>query len=139
MKILILGHTGKMGRALMEVLKDYELMGFNSEDFDANDLVFRFGSFDVIINCVAFMSIDACEQDMNQALRVNTLFPTIVAHSLHPNQTLVHFSTDAVFPDGGPFGENSEPFPLLNFKVNPVLCPGNSSLGYRALPGPCWQ
>lgn len=108
MRILILGHTGKMGRALMKVLKPHDIVGMNTEDFDANDLnVNLFLPFDVVINCVAFMSIDRCEVMQNKALRINTLFPSLLAQKCKDHNIIfVHFSTDAVFPDGGPWSEN---------------------------------
>jgi len=35
-KILLLGHTGKMGAAIREIFqKDYDIIGKNSLDFDA--------------------------------------------------------------------------------------------------------
>jgi len=114
MKILILGHTGKMGRALWEVFRNHDISGMNSSDFDANELQTDFifpmilsESIDVIINCVAFMSIDRCEVMQNKALRINTIFPSLLAQkTADAGIVFVHFSTDAVFPDGGPFSEN---------------------------------
>ena len=110
MKILLLGHTGKMGRALMEVLGHHDVTGTNSKDFNAARLItgdFRFKTtFDIIINCVAFMSIDRCEVLQNKALKINSLFPCLAAKSCEHDQVFIHFSSDAVFPDGGPWSED---------------------------------
>ena len=89
-----------MGTALMEVLgADHNVVGGNSDDFDANILPqlrladHRFTTDtlepDVVINCVAFMSIDRCEVLRNKALRINTLFPTLAASKFRGK--FVHF------------------------------------------------
>lgn len=103
-RILLLGHTGKMGLALTQTLAaDNDLVGLNSRDFDAADF-HRVSALiadlapEMVINTVAFQGIDRCEQEPELAFRVNTLFPGHLAHLCAERQaTLVHFSTDAVF------------------------------------------
>ena len=105
-KVLLLGSTGKMGTALMRVFKDgYSIIGKNSRDFDASDLV-QVGNLieehrpDIVLNTVAFLGIDPCEQDPIGAFKINTLYPKCLAElSGERDFLLVHFSTDAVFSD----------------------------------------
>lgn len=105
-KILLLGHTGKMGTALKEVFEDgYTIIGKNSADFDAldfdqvKDLIDK-TSPDIVMNTVAMLGIDSCEKDPEKAHRLNALYPKFLAElSNNNNFLLVHFSTDAVFND----------------------------------------
>jgi len=126
-KILLLGHTGKMGVALTKVLSgDYEVVGKNSHDFDAS----QFDSVeklieelnpDIVINTVAFLGIDPCEQEPEKAFLLNTLYPKILAElSVKRNFLLVHFSTDAVFGNnekGAFYTEEDSPCPLNLYGV----------------------
>lgn len=118
-KVLLLGHTGKMGIALEEVLStgyykvkgnnlvlfagDYEVVGKNSKDFDAADFnevraMIKEVKPDIVVNTVAFLGIDSCENDPVNALRLNTIYPKLLAELSNENNfLLMHFSTDAVF------------------------------------------
>lgn len=103
-KILLLGHTGKMGTALFDVLKnDYEVIGKNSKNFDAYDFsqvkeVIEEVSPDIVINTVAFLGIDPSEKEPEKAFKLNTLYPKLLAElSKEKGFFLIHFSTDAVF------------------------------------------
>lgn len=103
-KILLLGHTGKMGCALYKVLQeDYEVIGKNSQDFDAADpeqvkIMIKEVRPDIVINTVAFHGIDPCETQPEKALAVNTLHTKLLAElSNEMHFLLVHFSTDAIF------------------------------------------
>ena len=105
-KVLLLGHTGKMGIALNEALKeDYEVIGKNSNDFNASNFDEVKGMVkeinpDILINTVAFLGIDPCENDPVKALTLNTLYPKLLAElSRDMGFLLIHFSTDAVFND----------------------------------------
>jgi len=105
-KILLLGHTGKMGIALNDTLKyDYEVIGKNSSDFNAIKFdevknIVKEIKPDILINTVASMGIDTCEKDPVKALTLNTLYPKLLAElSRDMGFLLIHFSTDAVFND----------------------------------------
>jgi dTDP-4-dehydrorhamnose reductase len=107
-KVLLLGHTGKMGVALRAALAGgYAVVGRSSGDFDASDLaqvrqLVEVERPDVVINAVAFLGIDACEREPEQAFRLNSLHPKLLAElSRQYDFLLVHFSTDAVFGDSG--------------------------------------
>ena len=125
-KILLLGHTGKMGQALLKTLSpDYLIIGKNSSDFSATDFkqittLVNEHCPEIIINTVAFMGIDACEMEPEKAMRINTLFPGHLAQlSSRLGSTLVHFSTDAVFNDEKQdyCTENDTPAPLQLYGV----------------------
>ncbi|MDP2168194.1 MAG: NAD(P)-dependent oxidoreductase [Thermodesulfovibrionales bacterium] len=120
-KILLLGHTGKMGTAIKEVFADgYTVTGLSSKDFDAmnfedvQDTISRH-SPDILINTAAFLGIDPCEKEPERAFRMNALYPKALSElSNKMGFLLVHFSTDAVFNDSkGDFcTEGDTPCPL---------------------------
>ena len=120
-KILLLGHTGKMGLALYKVLqKEYDVICKNSLDFDATNFVQVEEMVvevqpDIVINTVAFHGIDSCEKEPERALTINTLFVKLLSElSNKMNFLLVHFSTDAVFNNQKNFTyvESNTPKPI---------------------------
>jgi|TARA_Y100000294_G_scaffold49082_1_gene46155 dTDP-4-dehydrorhamnose reductase len=120
-KLLLLGHTGKMGLALNEVLKDnYEVIGKNSKDFDATDFnevksLIKEIKPDILINTIAFLGVDPCGNDPIKALTLNTLYPKLMAElSRDMDFLLVHFSTEVVFNDdkNDLYVESDAPKPL---------------------------
>jgi len=69
---------------------------------------------DVIINCAALASLEACENDPQSAQLLNTVLPERLAAISKAHSTkLVHISTDAIF-DGakGNYVEEDQPNPL---------------------------
>ena len=103
-RILILGHTGKLGHALIKVLsKHHRVTGLNSTNFDARQLdllkqTIASHAPDIVINSVAKVGIDPCELDPQDAFKLNTLLPKELARlSNECNYRLIHFSTDSVF------------------------------------------
>jgi len=104
--LLLLGHTGKMGTAIQNALgSDYSMICKNSRDFDATDFqkvrrIVEECAPDVLVNCVALLGIDPCEQEPARAFHLNALYPRVLAElSATRGFVLVHFSTDAVFND----------------------------------------
>lgn len=125
-KILLLGHTGKMGLALQKILAPaYQLIGLNSRNFDAADFdqvaeLIGEHAPELIINALAFQGIDQCEASPEKAFRLNTLFPGHLARLADESgKTLIHFSTDSVFSDyyDGPITEADAPSPLNVYGV----------------------
>ena len=125
-KVLLLGSTGKMGLALSKSLKsDYELIGKNSQNFNA----FEFDKVkflindtkpDIIINTIAYQGIDQCEANPNDAFKLNTIFPRILADEANKNDSLlVHFSSDSVFNDEKKqlYVESNTPKPLSIYGI----------------------
>ena len=125
-KVLLLGSTGKMGIALHDVFKStFTVFGKNSEDFDAaspktvNPLIDDTCP-DIVLNTAAFLGIDPCELEPEKALHMNTMFPKHLAElSEKKGFVLVHFSTDAVFPniEESAFTEDDSPYPLNLYGV----------------------
>lgn len=120
-KILLLGHSGKMGGALRQVFEnDYHVIGKNSNDFEASNFeqirkLIEDNNPDIVINTVALLGIDLCEKEPEKALRLNALFPKFLAElSNEFNFLLIHFSTDAVFNDAkaDAYCEKDSPCPL---------------------------
>lgn len=124
MKALILGHTGKMGTALMQVLKnEFEVRGETNihftNTFHFNEDLVNFYRPDYVFNCIAHIGIDQCEKNAEYAFKVNALYPRWLASLSNAyNFTLVHFSTDAVFSNSAyPIDETQCSKPLSVYGV----------------------
>ena len=62
---------------------------------------------DVVINCAGNPFPDACEQDPERAWALNRDIPRHLAEGLGPEATLVHISSDQLYPDTpGPHRED---------------------------------
>ena len=103
-KLLLLGATGKLGVALSSVLDDdFQIISKSSKDFDAADFdavtsMVKEEEPELVVNAVAMMGIDNCEQNPEKAFRINALYPQLLAKlSAEIGATLIHFSTSAVF------------------------------------------
>lgn len=122
-KVWIIGANGQLGKALNSVLDrcEMEILNTDIEDVDITiaEKVMKFAERnrpDVIINCGAITSVELCEQDMEQAYKVNAIGArnvSLAAKRVHAK--LIHLSTDDVF-DGTstkPYGEFDQPVPSL--------------------------
>lgn len=104
-RVLILGHTGKLGRALAEAFaSDFEVVGrsgstgLNAEDTGQVRQVLESTRPTLVLNALALNGLDACERDPEKAFQINALHPRHLATcSRTLGFRLVHFSTDAVF------------------------------------------
>ncbi len=113
--ILILGSTGMLGHMLYRVLskeKDWNVTGTNSREFDVekyedstsflSEKQKNLSSYDYIINCIGIL---APVENNEQAIRVNALFPQILARLVQGK--IIHISTDGVFSGRrGPYKES---------------------------------
>ena len=103
--VLILGVTGLLGTALEENCKSKNLnyLGLSHRDFEITDKEELMRILDsehpnVIINTVAMVGIDSCENSPVQAYKVNTLAPYWLAkYADRRNITLVQISSVEVF------------------------------------------
>lgn len=120
-KILLFGDTGKMGTALLAAHPANDtIIRHNSSTFDASNSeavnrIIREADPDVVINTVAFLGIDACEQLPDRAFEINTIFPRLLAElSKELGFILVHFSSESVFSDsdGSLYSESDAPHPI---------------------------
>lgn len=105
-KVLLLGSTGKMGVALQAAFcAGYELVCLHRPEFDAADFakverVIRQHRPDVVINTIAHLGVEPCEDNPRMAFELNALYPRLLAQLSSENGfLLVHFSSDAVFSD----------------------------------------
>ncbi len=136
MNIVIVGAKGMLGSMLGEVFAEYKPLLLDREEIDITNeqsvrQVLRDANASVIVNAAAYTNVDAAEVDhKEEAFSVNETGVrnlAIVAREL--SATLVHFSTDYVFPGTNPEGyaESDSPGPAVNIY-------GNSKLaGERAL------
>ena len=112
MKILVLGSSGFLGSYLGFALPKmgHEVSGASRNPvayFPANQVnealddyteIIRSGDYQLVINCVALASHEACESDPEMAETVNARFPGIWASvAAEAGARFVHISTDAVF------------------------------------------
>ncbi|QEP42773.1 NAD(P)-dependent oxidoreductase [Ectothiorhodospiraceae bacterium BW-2] len=120
-KILILGYTGKLGNALHYVLADsFQVTGVNSQtldarDFDAVQSLLDTENFDVVINCVARIGVDACEQHSEETFRLNAYLPRLLARlTAASGGVFINFSSETVFSGKlrRPLDERDEPDPI---------------------------
>ncbi|MGN7613677.1 SDR family oxidoreductase, partial [Magnetococcales bacterium HHB-1] len=97
------------------------VIGVNSQDFDAKDLlsvtalVQRYNPI-LVINCVALLGLTPCEENPQNAIQLNTRYPQQLARLAKQHRfLLIHLSSDAVFNNSKkPFTESS-PINPLNF------------------------
>ncbi len=105
MKILILGSSGMLGTAIENICKEngIKYISLTHSDIEATNSIelenaIKKHNPTVIINCIAIVGINPCEEDKIQAYKVNTLIPYELAKIADTNDiTLVHISTHAVF------------------------------------------
>lgn len=112
---LIFGGSGKLGSALTRAFAEgWELRSVASQELDVTDKAALRGLLSkerpqVVFNAKVIGGVDACEQVPGLAFRINTRFPAQLAElSEELGFTLVHFSTDAVFPDCKPGSHHTE-------------------------------
>ncbi len=114
--VLILGATGRLGRALARVYPDAILVGHELEITDATAVRDTIDAFRpaLVYNCAAFTDVDACEDDPDRATAVNGEGAGHVANACAAvGATLVHLSTDYVFSgDDEGHVEAEEPAPV---------------------------
>ncbi|MEY8516543.1 dTDP-4-dehydrorhamnose reductase [Lachnospiraceae bacterium 29-84] len=114
-KILVTGCNGQLGRAIQ---KEYSGCGveFINTDVQAGEGItplditdvdevlglMRTARPDVVINCAAHTAVDLCEQQWDNAYRINAIGPrnlSIAASEI--GAKLIHVSTDYVFDGNG--------------------------------------
>lgn len=125
MRILLLGASGQVGRALQPALAslgDVVALTRQSHPYraDFNHLAglaqtVRTVQPDVIVNAAAYTAVDAAESDEAAAMLVNAEAPAVLASTAEAiGARLVHYSSDYVFDgrNGRPWTETDAPAPL---------------------------
>jgi dTDP-4-dehydrorhamnose reductase len=128
-RVLIIGSGGRLGAALIRAYKsNFDVTGFNHIELDlgnAGEIHAQIDNlnFDVLINAAAFTNVDLCEEEPEQAFRINTEAPGILAEICRNKKAqLIHFSTDYVFD-----GEKREPYTESD-EAKPISVYGESKL-----------
>ena len=111
-RVLLLGSTGMLGRALYTKLKSaYLVKGVARRGADYNfdllhdkELMRTIDDFgpDIIINCAAYVSIGGCEQNKDRAYLLNSRLPLVLGEvCLDKNIYFIHISTDHYYSNEG--------------------------------------
>jgi dTDP-4-dehydrorhamnose reductase len=127
--VLITGHKGQLGNALMELLApDYRVCGVDLDEMDITQVDEVASSFylhhpDIVIHTAAWTDVDGCELEPEQAIRVNSLgTQNLVIAAEEFNSVFVYLSTDYVFE-----GNGTVPYMECD-NVNPISWYGKSKL-----------
>lgn len=120
-RILILGATGGLGRALHRNLASrFETTAWTRADLDLEQpetiaIKLAQHDFDVLLNPAGMTSPDLCETQPEKARFANVTGPQVLAEACHERGArMIHFSTDYVF-SGEPhdmWGEEDEAEPV---------------------------
>jgi len=131
MRVLITGADGQLGTDLCQTLRGVDIIPLTIADIDITDI----GSVknalgehqpDVVINTAAYVRVDECETNKDEAYRVNALGARNVAVVAEGQGVkLVHFSTDYIF--GGEKEQRSIPYTEFDTPV-PANAYGSSKL-----------
>lgn len=143
MRLLVTGSRGQLGRALGKALASprapeaYRGCTVDWVDLDELDIsddeactrwFLGHEGYDVVFNCAAFTNVDGCESDFATAFAANALGPMNLARACAAmGATLVHVSTDYVFPGTEP-GERLE-----SEAPSPISAYGRSKLAGEGL------
>ncbi len=120
MRILVLGGSGQLGRALLPALADHEVLAPPRGRLDLLDAAGVAQALDAfrphrVVNAAAWTDVDGAEDHPEAAAQANEIGPALLARATAERGIpLLHVSTDYVF-DGAaerPYTEEAEPAPL---------------------------
>ncbi len=121
MKVAVIGANGQLGTDIVaRFAQHHQVVALTHDDIEITDIdnvnkILRDMRPDLVINTAAFHNVPVCEQQPEQAFRVNAIGALNLARvSTDLNSILVHFSTDYVF-DGkkkSPYLESDCTHPL---------------------------
>jgi dTDP-4-dehydrorhamnose reductase len=123
MNILVTGSNGQLGSEIKDVAASYKSFCFFFMDLPALDIcnstqleIFIIkNNIDTVINCAAYTSVDAAEENVVIAEQVNGAGVLNLVHALAKvNGKLIHISTDYVFDGTGflPYQELDKTNPM---------------------------
>lgn len=122
MKILITGAGGMLAFALKNVFSDQETVTLDQSQLDITNAAAVTKSVkeiapQLIINAAAYTDVDGAETNRALAFAVNETGVHNLAQAAEENSvTIVHYSTDYIFPGTNPAGyrEDDQPGPAVN-------------------------
>src|SRR3989344_3296528 len=104
MKILITGAQGMLGTALQDVFRNYELVVLDQTQLDitrSSAVAEKIAEISpqLILNAAAYTNVDGAESNRTAAFAVNeTGVRNLAVAAKSCEATMVHYSTDYVFP-----------------------------------------
>jgi len=125
MKLLILGSTGTLGTGMEEACKKRELdyVSLTHNDFEITDFpeisITKYNP-DALINCIALMGVNPCEEDPTRTFSINTTPVKKLAKICQENNiTFIQPSTHGVF-DGtkNPYDEDGRTNPVNTYSIS---------------------
>jgi len=129
MKILLTGHKGQLGHALLPLLDNvHEVLGIDLPEYDITDRMQLYSlaqefTPNLIINAAAMTNVDGCAHDPQLAYHANGMGPQNIALIAAQLQAeVLHISTNEVFD-----GTATEPYHEWCL-CNPVNAYGRSKL-----------
>ena len=136
MLVLITGAGGQVGRELVDVFADHEVVAVDHHRLDVSDRDAVLGLVttvrpDAIVNSAAWTAVDANEGDPDRAWAVNALAVRHLAEGARQvGARICQLSTDYVF-------DGTRPEPYVEWDpTNPVSMYGRSKLGGELELGP---
>ncbi|MGK5082329.1 dTDP-4-dehydrorhamnose reductase [Bdellovibrionota bacterium FG-1] len=121
-KIVVLGSSGQVGRALMEILGPDRAIGLSHaeaslEETDKLPGILHRLTPSAVINAAAYTQVDHAETQRELAFKINAEAPGVIAQwCAQQNIPFVHYSTDYVF-DGSGDQPRSEDAPIAPLNV----------------------
>jgi dTDP-4-dehydrorhamnose reductase len=104
LRILILGKDGMLGHDLEATFRNDDYIAFGRGDLDVTNKEMVFEKFmtvqpDVVINATGYTNVDLAESEEEKANLINGYAVGVLARACREvGATLVHFSSDYVFP-----------------------------------------
>ncbi|MFQ5873654.1 MAG: dTDP-4-dehydrorhamnose reductase, partial [Dehalococcoidia bacterium] len=122
-RVAVIGSTGQLGTDLVQVMneaKAYQAFPLGHAEVESTDpgsvqRALREVRPDIVVNCAAFVRVDDCEDESEEAFRVNALGALYVARAcVEQNALCVYIGTDYVFngEKGGSYTESDLPNPI---------------------------
>ncbi|WP_100065578.1 dTDP-4-dehydrorhamnose reductase [Miniphocaeibacter massiliensis] len=112
-QIWIAGSNGRIGSELIKILnpEDYEILATDIDEVDITDskivnLYVDMHRPEIIINCAGITDLDYCEENLEEAFRVNAIgAKNLAIAATRINAKIIQLSTDDVFS-----GEGNKPY-----------------------------
>ena len=125
MRILLIGATGQLGSDLIKNNPGHQIVAPKRSELDLTrgamiNAAIRDARADLVINTAAFHNVPLCEEQPEQAFRVNCVAVRDLAQACRTqNVWLMSFSTDYVFDGkkGAPYLEDDCPAPLQIYGI----------------------